>query len=121
MAGTVKLGGRDITVKTLTVSDVRELMEQIGKDGEKVKSWFDLDIVDRMFDDEVPVVAVARATGLSVAEVGGNYDPQEVRNLIDEVRAQNPFFVAMMERVVSAGKGGSAKASLAPSSKPSAT
>lgn len=121
MAGNVKLGGRDITVRTLTVSEVRELMEQIHKDGEKVKSWFDLDIVDRMFDDEVPVVAVAKATGLSVAEVGGNYDPQEVRGLIDEVRAQNPFFVAMMERVVYAGKGDSASPSRPSSPKPSVT
>lgn len=120
MAVTVKLGGRDITVRTMTVSEVRELMVEIEAQGKKVKSWFDLDIVDRMFDDEVPVIAVAKATGLSVAEVGGKYDPQEVRNLIDEVRAQNPFFVAMMERVVAAGKGGSAEPSRTPSSKPSA-
>lgn len=109
MAVDVKLSGRNVTVNTLNVAQVRELVEEMKTEFADGKSIFDINIVDLLFDDEVPAKAVSKATGLSLQELAGPHDPQEVKTLIDEVRAQNPFYVAMMERLVTVGVGAAAK------------
>lgn len=120
MATPVMFCGRNITVKTLTVSDVRELLDEMQKAGEEKKTILEQDVIDLLFDDEVTALAMAKATGLTTKELGGNVPPDDVRKLIDAVRAENPFFVGMMERLITAGKGGGG-ADLVPSLKPSVT
>lgn len=101
----IDFSGRKITARTLTVQQVRELLDEIKKQSD-AKSILDLNVVDLLFDDDVPAIAVSKSTGLTLQELCGPVDPQLVRNVIDEVRAANPFFVGMMERMVNAGKSG---------------
>lgn len=100
----IELSGRKITAKTLTVQQVRELLDAIQQQAAEKKTLLQLDVVDLLFDDDVPAIAVAKSSGLSLKELAGPHDPQQVKELIDEVRAANPFFVGMMERLVGAGK-----------------
>ena len=98
----VNFSGREVAVKTLSVSDVKDLLDEIRSDasGEQKPPH----ILDLLFDDDIPAAAVSKATGLSLTELAGNVKPQEARDLIDAVRAQNPFFLGMMERLVGAGR-----------------
>lgn len=117
MSTSTKFSGREIEVRTLTVRDVKELLDEIKNEGRESKSVLDLHVLDLLFDDDVPARAIAKSTGLSLEELSGNITPEEVHGLIDKVRAENPFFVGMMERLVSAGKGAE-RTNRAPSSKP---
>jgi len=100
----VTVSGRKVTVKTLTVAEMREIVEEIRDAGKSDKSVLDLHIVDLIFNDDVPTAAVAKASGLTLEELAGPIAPQEIKDLIDKVRAANPFFVGMMERLVDVGK-----------------
>jgi hypothetical protein len=57
-------------------------------------------VVDAVFDDDLPAVAVAASSGLSLDELAGDIGQQEMRGLIDKVKAVNPFFVGMMARII---------------------
>lgn len=97
----MKFAGRDIEVKTLTVADVKTILdhfEQMRKNGHG------LSVVDMLMDDEVPAVAVTKASGLTMAELEGAVNPQDLRELFDAVRAANPFFLGMMERLIQGGR-----------------
>lgn len=98
----MKFAGRDIDVKVLTVAQIKEVMEELD---ELKKPGAMFDIVDLLMDDEIPAVAVSKATGLSLAELGGEVVPQELSELFQEVRAKNPFYLGMMERLISGAKG----------------
>lgn len=104
MAKKITFCGRDVTVKTLNVAEVADLLDESKEEAGKIKTVFDLHVLDLLFDDEVPARAVAKATGLTMQELAGPNDPAEVRALLDEVRAQNPFYVGMMERITAVGK-----------------
>lgn len=110
MGEQMKFSGRTIEVKTLTVAQVKELMAELTADRENNEP---LHVFDLLFDDEVPARAVSKATGLSLDDLAGPYTPQEGNELLAKVRAANPFYVGMMERLVAAGRGTAA----APSSK----
>lgn len=97
MNETINIGGRSVAVKQLTMRQIREVLANLKeRDGGP-------HVLDMVFDDDVPAVAVSEATGLSLAELEGDFTQQEMRDLIDQVRAKNPFFVGMMERLCQAG------------------
>ena len=81
----------------LTLLQIKDIYRVVG---EHAKSPHVLDMV---FDDDIPAVAVSAASGLSLAELEGDFTQQEIRDLLDKVRAINPFFVGMMERLCRAG------------------
>ena len=98
MSEQITIGGRQITVRPLTMRQIRDVLDALKDDGKGEKRAH---IIDVVFNDEVPAVAVSSATGLSLAELEGEFGQQEIRELLDKVRAVNPFFVGMMERLVS--------------------
>lgn len=100
----VTFSGRNLTIKTLNMAEMREVVDEIKGKGNEKTSVLDLNITDLAFNDDVPASAVAKASGLTLSDLEGPVDPQEVKDLIDKVRAANPFFVGMMERLVGAGK-----------------
>lgn len=107
----LKLGGRDITVKKLLVSDVRELLDETKEKMEQEdRTVFDLHAGDLMLDDEIPMAGVAKAIGWSVGELEGAIDPDELKAVVDQVRAKNPFYLGMMERLIKNTRGGLQKA-----------
>jgi len=92
-----KLANRDITVRKFTMKDVHNYLEGMEKDN---AAGGRPHVMDILFNDDVTARAVSMATGLSMEELAGNYTHDEMRALIDKVRAENPFFVGMMERIV---------------------
>lgn len=94
---TIQIGGRDITVKQLNMSEVRDFVSSLDDDAEA-------HIVDILFNDPVPAKAVSLATGLSLEELAGSFKQDEMRTLLDKVKAVNPSFVGMMERIIKAGQ-----------------
>jgi len=98
MSTIVNFSGRDIEVKTLTVRQIADYLDGMKKKDPEVLA------LDLLFNDDVPANAVCLATGLTPQELSGDVKPSEVRELWDSVRAENPFFVGMMERLVKAGE-----------------
>ena len=92
----VTICGRDIEVRSLTMRQIREAVAKL-KSGDVLLDG-EPHIIDLLYDDSVPAVAVSLATGLSLAELAGDIDQVAMRDLLDKVRAANPFFVGMMER-----------------------
>lgn len=99
MGEQITLAGRKIEVKQLTMRQIKDVVAVLKKSqaGEEVH------VVDALFDNDVPAIAVSEATGLSMAELEGEISQQEMHDLIEKVRAVNPFFVGMMERVIASG------------------
>ena len=104
----VNFSGRDVTVKALNMSEIKEVLNRLLKksetESEQSASIFDLHIVDLLFNDEIPAFALSMATGLSLEELSGKVPPEAIRELLDKTRAMNPFLVGMIERLVSRGK-----------------
>lgn len=106
----INFSGRDITIRTLSVAETKEILDQLKADSlqiiEKGKepTVKPPHVVDLLFNDDIPAIAVAKSSGVKLNELAGDVPPQQVRDLIDAVRAQNPFFLGMMERLVGAGK-----------------
>ena len=114
----ITMGGREITVRQLTMRQIREVLAQIGfgfhGDGGPEKPVRQGDgvgpekpvrlphVVDLVFDDDLPAAAVAAASGLTLDELGGDFTQDEISALLEKVRERNPFFVAMAQRVVGA-------------------
>ena len=98
MSESIKIAGRDITVKQLKMNQIREFVSSFGDDRAKPH------ILDILFDDPVPAKAVSLATGLSMEELAGDLRQDEMRQLLDKVKAVNPSFVGMMERIIKAGQ-----------------
>lgn len=117
----MKLSGREVEPKVLLVSEVKEVLDHIKEQSLSVGSQLDLHVVDLLFDNEFPAVAVAKSTGFTMEELEGPLDPNELDAVIKEARVKNPFFVGMMERLVAAGRGGSGRTDRQPSSTESAS
>ena len=106
--GTINFSGRDVTVKTLNMCELKEVLTRLLKKeetrSEQSASILGLHIVDLLFNDEVPAFALSMATGLSLEELSGKVSPEIIRELLDKTRAVNPFLVGMIERLVSHGR-----------------
>jgi len=102
MSDPVKIASRDISVKQLTMAEIRKFVAAMQAEAEKEDNK--AHVLDMLFDDPVPAAAVSIATGLSMDELGGSFSQDEMRELLDKVKAVNPFFVGMMERLIEAGR-----------------
>jgi len=89
----INWNGKDVTCKELTVSEISELMES---DQEPT-------ILDRVFYDRVPVIAVTIATGLAYEELQA-CSPSRLEELWGAVEEVNPFFVEMINRLAALEK-----------------
>lgn len=97
MNETIKLGGRTVAVHSLTMREIREVLVALREKGKEPH------VLDMVFDDDIPAVAISAASGLSLGELEGDFSQQEIHDLIEKIRAVNPFFVGMMERLCRAG------------------
>lgn len=101
MAEQVTVSGRKIEVKQLTMRQIRNVLAELKKKGEP-------HVIDTVFDDDVPAIALAEATGLRMDGEEGpdvvsllDLSQEEVKELLDTFKAVNPFFFGMMERIIS--------------------
>ncbi len=91
----VRLGDREITVKELTVAQVRSILSEL-------ETGTELAVLDLLFTD-VPTIALLASTELSENDLA-EYSPSELEPLIDAFREANPFFVKMMKRLAALGE-----------------
>ncbi len=130
MTETATLSGREIEVKQLTIKGVRDYITYMRKRDDMRNEWeqyetarakqeagtwvpedpleepaerIEMHTIDMLYNDIASAKVVSMATGLSMAELEGDHDPKEMRELIDKVKAANPFLVAMMDRYSSVG------------------
>ncbi len=94
---TIAIDDRDITVKELSVSQVRELMDSLEEKR-------DISTIDMLFPDGLPAEAIAASTGISVKKLEEEFTPSEIKQIIEAVENLNPFFANMMKRMISAGR-----------------
>ncbi|HHL35598.1 MAG TPA: hypothetical protein ENJ30_14660 [Desulfobulbaceae bacterium] len=97
MSEATSMAGRKIEAKQLNMRQIKTFISDLDPDAEP-------HIIDLVFDDPIPATAVAMATGLSLEELAGDFNQEEIRELLDKVKAVNSSFVGMMERIVKAGQ-----------------
>ena len=85
--------GKDITVKELTVKQVREVFERLDKES--------VLFIDDLIDQPVPAILVVEATGIPLAELEDS-KPSDLIALCSEVLNVNPTSASMIRRRIEA-------------------
>lgn len=94
----IKIDERELTVKELTVGQIRNIIEDL-ENPENVH------IIDMLFGDEIPALAVSESTEISMKDLEkGKITPSEMEIIIKGVKEVNPFFVKMIERLAKIGE-----------------
>lgn len=91
----IPVGDKEITVKELSVTQISNLMDQMEQT--------EISIIDLLFPDGVPAVAVAESTGIGIKQLE-TYPPSELKLIIEGVENLNPFFANMITRLAKAGE-----------------
>jgi hypothetical protein len=89
---TIMIDEREITVKELTVADVRDLLENVTNKTE-------INTIDLLFGDSVPSEAIEKSTGIKIKKLENDFSPSEIKTLVEAVEEVNPFFVAMIQKL----------------------
>ena len=84
---------KTITIKELTVRQVREVFEQLTHEGQL--------FIDDLLDQPVPAKVVTEATGITLEELEGAR-PSELITLCGEVVKVNPTLASMIQRRIEA-------------------
>lgn len=95
MSKEVRLLGKPVTVRELTVSEVTDYLESQSE----IPSTAEM-LLDKPISEKV----VRLATGLSSDEINGGVPPSELEILWNAVEEVNPFLFRLMDRLTSAGK-----------------
>lgn len=95
MSKEVRLNGKAVTVRELTVSEVADYLESVAEPPSAA---------ELLLDRPVPEKVVRLATGLSSDDINGEVLPSELSGLWNAVEEVNPFLSRMMGRLMTAGK-----------------
>jgi len=93
----LKIDNREITVKELTMAEIRNVMAAL----EKQKGT--PHVLDLLFAD-MPAAAVSAATDLSLKELEGDFTQSEIKQIKDKVEELNPFFAKALKRLAKLGR-----------------
>ena len=85
--------GNSVTVRELTVKQVREIFERLKKD----QSLF----IDDLLDQPVPTLAVSESTGISIEQLEEG-KPSDLVELYEAVVKVNPSLASMIRRRIEA-------------------
>lgn len=85
--------GNRVTVKELTVKQVREVFERLNHEGHL--------FIDDLLDQPVPALVVTEATGIPLEQLEEAL-PSELITLCSEVIAVNPSLASMIKRRIEA-------------------
>ena len=91
----IPVGDKEITATELSVSQIRNLLDQMEQT--------DFSVIDLLFPDGVPAVAVAESTGIDIKKLE-EYPPSELKIVIEGVENLNPFFANMITKLAKAGE-----------------
>lgn len=94
---TVEVSGKAIVVKQLTVEQVDALLQ--GADATRKPTTAEL-----LIDATIPIEAVVKSTGLTIEELNGPVDQDDLRAIWEAVEAVNPFLSPMMERLLAVAR-----------------
>lgn len=87
--------GLTVTVKELTVKQVREIFERLNKEGHL--------FIDDLLDQPVPALVVTESTGIPFDQLE-EAKPSEVIALCKEVVSVNPSLASMIQRRIEAAE-----------------
>jgi hypothetical protein len=93
----ITIDDREITIKELSVAQIKVLLDN-AEAGE------DFSVINLLFPDTVPALAIEQSTGISVKTLESSFNPSELKQIIDGVESLNPFFVNMIVRLSKIGK-----------------
>ncbi len=97
----VPLNGRgDITIKELTIAEIMSVVEQAES---AYKESAPPHVLDMLFPEGLPALAVALSAGLSLEQLSG-FSPDEYARLREAAAGLNPIFLAMWERLSNVGR-----------------
>lgn len=105
---TVSVGGRDVTVIELTVSEIRRWLAELSAP----KADAEVDVVDQLLFGDVALSELMRMTDIS-NEALADATPSELDALRTRCREVNAHFFALRERLLALGT--TAMASMPPS------
>lgn len=94
---TISVGDLEITIRELTVAQIRDLMDAFSKDKTP-------HIMDMLFPDSLPAVAISASTGISTKKLEDDFSPSDLHQIVEGVENMNPFFVNMVTRLKNVGK-----------------
>lgn len=90
---TTTFNGKEITVKELTVKQVRQVFSRINEE--------ELLFFDDLMDQPVPALIIAEATGIP-AENLEDHKPSDLTALAKEVESVNPTVASLIKRRLAA-------------------
>jgi len=93
----VEIAGREISVKELTMAEIRQILSSMEKQKDQPH------VIDLLFAD-MPAVAVSVSTGLTLKDLEGDFTQSDIKQLKDKVAELNPFFVKAMQRLAKIGQ-----------------
>lgn len=88
---TVMFNGREVTVRELTVFEVRSFMQGMND--------YEAHILDSLMDYSIPVSVVLTSTGLDEQDLIEGITPSELVPLYDTVLEVNSFLAGMAGRI----------------------
>ena len=91
----ITFGGKQVTVRQLTVREVAAYMDDIPSAPTTA---------DLLMDSVITEKAVRMATGLSAEDLNGDATPDELWKLWEAVEKANPSFAALQRRLAEAGR-----------------
>jgi len=86
---TATFDGKEITVRELTVKQVREVFSILEKE--------DASFLDDLLDQPVPALIIAKATGIPIDELY-EHRPSALAELAKEVAAVNPSVASLIKK-----------------------
>lgn len=89
----IKVGERRVTVRELTVAEVRQWLGD-------ATAKLPVDLVDAILFEEISLPDLARMTSLDV-EAMSDWQPSQLREVITAAKEMNKDFFALRERIVS--------------------
>lgn len=93
---TIEVNGEQITVKELTIGQIRDFMDDIDQQA--------TGIIDMLFPDSLPGAALSMSCDMPVEDLENNFTATELKQIIDASESLNLFFVNMMNTLARAGR-----------------
>jgi hypothetical protein len=92
---TVPIGGRDVTVKELTVGEIRAWLADMGADGD--------DVVSVALFEDATLADLSRMSDITAEEIAAAA-PSELAAVLDMMRAVNKDFFSLRARLSKLGE-----------------
>ena len=93
---TFKIGDKKCTARELTVEQIAQITDSLGKDTE-------ISDIDMLFPDRLPSSALTMSLDMTLDELA-EYAPSEIEIMIDAAEEVNPHFAGLLTRLADLGR-----------------